>query len=39
MDEGKHKKKNKQLNPKKATVGQSKKMVRDAKAKDFFRDL
>ena len=39
MDDGKHKKKNKQLNPKKATAGLSKKMVRDAKAKDFFKDL
>ena len=38
-DESKHKPKNKYLNPKKANVAQSQKMVRDAKAKDFFKDL
>lgn len=37
VDESKHKKKNKQLNQKKANTGQSKKMIQQAKAKDFFK--
>lgn len=39
MDKGKHKKRNKGLNNKKNTVGQSKKMVQNQKAKEFFKDM
>jgi hypothetical protein len=35
----KHKKKNKALNPKQNSVGLSKKMLQQQKAKDFFKDM
>ena len=38
-DDGKHKKKNKKLNPRKNTVGLSKKMLEKEKRKDFFKNL
>lgn len=34
-----HKKRNKKLNQKQNTVGQSKKMIQQQKAKDFFKDM
>lgn len=39
VDDGKHKKKDKKLNPKKNTVGLTKKMVEQQKKKDFFKDM
>jgi len=38
-DNNNHKKKNKKLNPKTNSVGMSKRMVQQDKAKDFFKDL
>lgn len=38
-DNNKHKKKNKKLNPKTNSVGLSKRMVQQDKARDFFKDL
>ena len=38
-DNNKHKKKNKKLNPKKNSVGQSRRMVQNEKEKDFFKDM
>ncbi len=38
-DDGKHKKKNKKLNPKGNSVARSKKMLENEKRKDFFKGL
>ena len=38
-DNNKHKKKNKKLNPKTNSVGLSKRMMQQDKARDFFKDL
>ena len=39
VDDGKHKKKNKKLNPKKNHVGLTKKMINEQKKRDFFKDM
>ena len=39
VDDGKHKKMDKKLNPKKNTVGLTKKMVEARKKKEFFKDM
>ena len=39
MDTGKHKKKDRNLNPKSNSIGKSQKMIEKERAKDFFKDL
>jgi len=39
MDNGKHKKKDRNLNPKSNSIGKSQKMIEKERAKDFFKDL
>lgn len=39
MDTGKHKKKDRSLNPKSNSIGKSQKMLERERAKDFFKDL